>query len=443
MKNIQLVSDSYLCSNCGACSAICHKNAIDFRWSSVGRLYASINDNCVNCGNCLKVCPSLDYHQLHTTFSDKYIGVIKNVYIGKSTNFQCFLNAQSGGFATGVLLHLFEQKQIDAAIVCQMECGRIPLVNPVIVNDKCQLFNTQKSCYTPVPLLKILKEIKDYKSIAIVGLPCHLEGVAELQKTTKRFDNIKFKVGLICDRTECNGIQEIIKDYTGFESFKIHWRQKYDKQNDKYNYQEAPIVAVSDKGEEKVLPRHYRMALKDMFTPPRCRVCWDKLNVFADITCGDPWRLPDIDKKKGESLIIVRSLLGQSVVDAMSVNGELVKKSIDNNAPLRSQLIEERRSQVAAYSQAFSCMPTSISSYLLSQNDDIKVDCCVQIDRLKGFVNLERMSYRQIVSEANKNIALHEAKMKQQQSIFYRLKRRILKFIMWYENCIIRCRNKQ
>ena len=75
MKNIQLVSDSYLCSNCGACSVICHKNAIDFRWSSVGRLYASINDNCVNCGNCLKVCPSLDYHQLHTTFSDKYIGV--------------------------------------------------------------------------------------------------------------------------------------------------------------------------------------------------------------------------------------------------------------------------------------------------------------------------------------------------------------------------------
>lgn len=442
MKNIQLVSDSYLCSNCGACSAICNKNAIDFKWSSVGRLYASINENCTNCGNCLKVCPSLDYHQLHATFSDKYIGVIKNVYIGKSTNRQCFLNAQSGGVVTGILLYLFEQKQIDAAIVCQMECGRIPLVNPVIISDKYQLFNTQKSCYTPVPLLKILKEIKDYKSVAIVGLPCHLEGVAELQKTTQRFDNIKFKVGLICDRTECNGIQEIIKDYTGFESFKINWRQKYDKQNDKYNYQEAPIVAVSDKGEEKVLLRHYRMALKDMFTPPRCRVCWDKLNVFADITCGDPWRLPDIDKENGESLIIVRSLLGQSVVDAMSVNGDLMRRTIDNNAPHRSQLIEERRSLVFAYSKAFSCMPTSISSYLLSQNQDSEVDCSVQVDTLKDFIELEKMSYRQIISEAHKNIALHEAKMKKRQSLCYRLKRRISKCIKWYENRFIRCRNK-
>lgn len=427
-NNIQLVSDSFLCSNCGACSAICNKEAIDFKWSPIGRLYASINDNCINCGNCLKVCPSLDYHQLHSTFSDKYIGVIKNVYIGKSANFECFKNAQSGGVATGILLHLFEQKQIDAAIVCQMEYGRIPLVNPIIISNKNQLFNTQKSCYTPVPLLTILKEIKDYKSIAIVGLPCHLEGVAELQKTTQRFDNIKFKIGLVCDRTECNGIQEVIKDYTGFESFKICWRQKYDKHKNKFNYQTAPIVAVSDKGEEKVLPRHYRMALKDMFTPPRCRVCWDKLNVFADITCGDPWRLPNIDKIQGESLIIVRSLLGQSVVDAMSVNGELVKRSIDNNAPHRSQLVDDRRSQVIAYSQAFSCMPTSISSYLLAQNEGYEVDCGAQTDKLKAFVELEKNPIDKVISEAYKNIAVQEAKIKKQRSLFYRLKCKILIF---------------
>ena len=121
-------------------------------------------------------------------------------------------------------------------------------------------------------------------------------------------------------------------------------------------------------------------------------------------------------------------MLGQSVVDAMSVNGELVKRSIDNNAPHRSQLVDDRRSQVIAYSQAFSCMPTSISSYLLAQNEGYEVDCGAQTDKLKAFVELEKNPIDKVISEAYKNIAVQEAKIKKQRSLFYRLKCKILNF---------------
>lgn len=60
MRNIQAVSDSYLCSNCGACYAICPKEAIAFQWSGLGRKYAVINEICIECGLCQKVCPSID-----------------------------------------------------------------------------------------------------------------------------------------------------------------------------------------------------------------------------------------------------------------------------------------------------------------------------------------------------------------------------------------------
>ena len=37
------------------------------------------------------------------------------------------------------------------------------------------------------------------------------------------------------------------------------------------------------------------MALKDMFTAPHCRICYDKVNVFSDIVFGDPWCMDDVD----------------------------------------------------------------------------------------------------------------------------------------------------
>ena len=41
MNNIQFISDAYMCSNCGACNAICPKGAISFDYTSMGRLFAN------------------------------------------------------------------------------------------------------------------------------------------------------------------------------------------------------------------------------------------------------------------------------------------------------------------------------------------------------------------------------------------------------------------
>lgn len=365
-KNIQSISDSYLCSNCGACSAVCPKEAIDFKWTTVGRLYADVNDNCIDCGLCKKVCPSLDYHNLHASFEDKFVGNISGVYVGKTCDNRLFQNAQSGGVATSILSFLFDSGKIDAAIVCQMSYGRIPQVQPVIVTSKEKLYTTQKSCYTPVPLLSILNATNPYKSVAIVGLPCHLNGLAELQKLNTKFSNIRYKIGLICDRTECAGIQEVIKDNTGFDEFIIHWRQKYNATDDSYNYKSAPIVAISKDNEVKVLPRHYRLGLKEMFTPPRCRVCWDKTNVFSDIALGDPWRLKGIDVEKGESLIISRNETGLSLLSEMMSQGCLDLRKVANEAPVKSQLIPERIASVKRFSSAFLALHPRVDSYLIS-----------------------------------------------------------------------------
>lgn len=424
-KNIQSVSDSFLCSNCGACSAICPKYAIDFKWSKIGRLYACVNDKCVDCGLCQKVCPSLDQPNLHTSFEDRFVGNISAVYIGKTTNEKFFQNAQSGGITTGILAYLFDTNKIEAAVVCKMEYGSTPQVCPIVVTTKEELYDTQKSCYTPVALLTILNQTSRYKSVAIVGLPCHIQGVAGLQKTSNKFNNIKYKIGLICDRTECAGIQEVIKDYTGFDKFIIRWRQKYDKSQGKFNYKSAPIVAVSEDGREMVIPRHYRLGLKEMFTPPRCRVCWDKINVFADMALGDPWRLRGTDAIRGESLIITRTPVGQSLICQLSEEKQIEIRESEIEAPICSQLIDTRRNSTLEYSSVFSVLNPSVDSYLYDKEEIVKPHNNASL-KLIDFIRLDNADKESILKESKQNINAY-LNTHNNKSIYLKLKSKIIK----------------
>lgn len=414
MKNIQSVSDSYLCSNCGACSAICSKRAISFQGNEIGRYYAVVNDNCIYCGLCQKVCPSIDYYELHSIHDDRFVGSIVKTYIGRATNDIIFRNAQSGGAATALLTYLFDKGMIDAAVVCKMEYGPTPQVVPFIAENAEQLLQSQRSCYTPVVLLSVLDQINDKKSVAVVGLPCHIQGIIALQKTAKRFDNIKYKLGLVCDRTECETLQDVITSFTDFSESKISWRRKYLSDKNKYDYKTAPIEVVEKGGGRiVVLPRHYRIHLKEMFTSPRCRVCYDKINIFSDIVLGDPWRLKDTDLVKGDSLVLTRTDVGQSLIEEAKNAGYITLRNLyDNTSVLRSQLVDSRKVHTVASSKAFvEVIHPSINSFLLQQEgiiDNSEVSNAKYA--MEEFLNNESKNKREIIAVARKRLESMPAK---------------------------------
>ena len=200
---------------------------------------------------------------------------------------------------------------------------------------------------------------------------------------------------------------------------KISWRRKYIERNNSYNYKQAPIEIEREDGSISILPRHYRTALKEMFTPPRCRLCYDKINVFADIVLGDPWRLEGVDNLKGESLVFSRTVKGQQLLEDMLQNGSLSMRNLnDNSAPLRSQIIDDRRKNVVASSKVFaSVFHQEIESYLLHQ-DDLAVLNKREEDKtkdsLKTFVFHENKSKKEIIAIAREYLA----KYKPQKRIF-------------------------
>jgi coenzyme F420 hydrogenase subunit beta len=401
MNNIQQVSDSYMCSNCGACFAVCGNAAIEYKYSSIGRMYAQVNDKCVNCGLCMKVCPSLDYYYLNTLPADKFVGDYKAVFVGKSLNSEYYRNAQSGGICTTVLAYLFEVGAIDSAIVCKMEYGSLPKVKSYLITSIEELTDSQKSFYTPVPVLKALKEAKDKKSIAIVGLPCQIEGAVTLSKTLKVFSNIKYKIGLVCDRTICNGIQSVMASFFGGgEKMKIDWRRKDCYINGKYySYINAPVVIYNNIGKHKVLSKDCRIALKEMFTAPRCRVCYDKLNVHADIVVGDPHGMSAIDNNHGNCLIIVRTDIGKKLIELLKDIGKIVLKDAEINEVLKGQGINARKKNVAIFSSAINSLSKKMDSYLYKQYRDNEItasNLSYAKNTLNNFIQSENQSQEEI-----------------------------------------------
>ena len=388
MRSIQLIVDSYLCSACGACSSVCPKGAISYAETNIGRKHAVVSNDCIDCGICQKSCPTLNYEELTEKIDDRFVGQVNGTYIGRATDNEIYRNSQSGGSCTALLKHLFETQRIDGAIVCRMEYGNVPVVKPVLITNANDLLQTQKSNYTQVPLLSILRETENLKSVAMVGIPCQIEAIKSIQKNLHKYTNIKFFLGLICDRSLCGAIQDVYSKRLDGEqnSIKIGWRAKFiDGITPKSErYKNAPLIVYSKEGKHVKLSNIYRFALKDMFTPPKCRTCEDKLNALADVTLGDPWKMSGVDWENGESLIISRTAVGQEIIDACQRQNYISVRQASLSEVIKGQNIEQRRVSTAKFKKAIEKITHETARHSSEVEKEINTLRCFQKDEQKS-----------------------------------------------------------
>lgn len=346
-KSINTVVQNELCFGCGTCKVVCPAQAITIAFSSIGHLAPIVDEHCcTNCGLCMKVCPGIDKSGFLADYIDSsLLGKYKEVLCANSSNKEIDNNSQSGGAVTETLSYLFDEGRIDAALVVTQEKQQAKYI---LVTSKKDLAKCQSSQYTPVDLVCGLPLIKDYKHVAVVGLPCHIEGIVKLhEQFPKRYDNIEVLLGLICAGTQSQLLVDVVKrvgkkkigDIT--ENDTISWRQK------KYSsYHRADIAVVRSSGEVNMLDAEVRHEAKKYFTSPRCRLCYDKMNLCADIVFGDAWGVNGIEAKQGGNVIICRTDKGFSIIDDMFVKGRLVGRKCSINEVEKGQGIPKKKKTV-------------------------------------------------------------------------------------------------
>lgn len=403
METINDVIINKNCTGCGACLSVCSKSAITIKKTTMGRLYANIDfSKCIQCGLCNKVCPNTKAgaSNLLKDIQSPFQGKILNIYTGHSNNEYIYKNAQSGGIVTQILYDLFEQSLIDAAMLCCTTYSRNSNNEPIIITNKEDLYKTQKSFYSPVSLLSLLKKSINYSSIAIVGLPCQIEAITLINQRNK-YTNIRYKIGLICDRCITDTSNNIVLKFckiSNKDNRIIARGKSYARHPNAYKY--APMIIEMRNEQPIIISNQLRLHLKDFFTPPRCRICYDKLNIFADITCGDPWGMSNIDWKNGDSVVITRTSLGEQIINNLRESNKISLREAILLELIKGQKIEEKINQIKASCTIYNNLNLKLPSFIdflpIQQIKDNPQNIGLKLS-IKRFINYENLPQSKII----------------------------------------------
>lgn len=353
-QNICKIVEGNLCNTCGGCFSVCPSQAIHFEETTGGYCQPVIDESrCTHCGLCVDVCPGASFGSslLAAIPEDPFSGKILEAYIGRSLDKKLFDNSQSGGIVSALLVHSLETGRIKGAVTVYMQSGTPPRPVVRIARSREEVCQAQKSKYCPVPLLSFLKDLDETGGpISVVGLPCQIHGLLNiLDKFPKLKSKIAFTIGLVCDRALTYGALDFLLHKFQPETndkVNIHFR---DKSTSGYP---GDVLVFSDR-KSVVIPSATRIRIKDYFTPARCRICFDKMNVFSDITIGDPHGLGGVDRKWGESVVIVRTYCGMDILKSARSGKAITIRPKQSDQILNGQGIDEKKKQWRGYIEAW------------------------------------------------------------------------------------------
>ncbi len=332
------------CIVCGACKGVCPKHCIDI--VEVGRIGSKpIIDmsRCINCNLCLVVCPVNDINK------KEEISRSMKIYTGISKNHDIYYNGASGGIVSSILIYLFEKNKIDAAIVTFYN-ENFDLYGDIITGNE-DVLKHSGSFYLPVQQLVNIKKIKNYKSVAFVGLPCHILAMDRIIKLMG-LKNIYIKIALFCGgrgRMK-RGTIDLIKFKYGHSLRKNEKILEYhSRRGEKRLLSKIEILTNFEKYE--FLYPEFLSFVDYYYYLNGCYNCKRIYGIDADISVGDDWS-NDADTKL--AIVSCNSKLG---IDVIKDNYLLQINESNLNSLIKSQSL--------AYTMKYIWMDKIVTRFLL------------------------------------------------------------------------------
>ena len=161
-----LLSD--LCTSCGVCAGICPADCISMV-ETVDGFHAVINQShCLTkCDICFNICPPLNRWYTETQVNEynkiKYgpiCGPYINLYTGWSNDPAIRRRGSSGGLATHIVKFLFENEEIDSAILVRGKKDAPLYLESYLALDVNDIYQGAKTKYQLVPFDKSLQEAR-------------------------------------------------------------------------------------------------------------------------------------------------------------------------------------------------------------------------------------------------------------------------------------------
>ena len=317
------IDNKTLCSGCRACEQACPLNCIDVKADEEGFLYPEADmQKCINCGLCEKICPVLNKSDFHHPIR-AYGCINKNDTVRKDSS--------SGGIFYLLAEYVISQNGVVFGAKFDDKFNVVHDYAETV--EEMQKFQGSKYLQSNVQdTYKKAKEFLDMNRLVLfTGTPCEIGGLKAYLK--KDYEN------LICQDIICHGTPspKVWQKYVEFrernESSKmafVFFRHK------KYGWKRYSVQLKFENSDEYITSLkddlYMRSFLHNLSLRPSCYSCAFKgCERGSDITLADFWGVenlyPNLFDDKGTSLVIVNSVKGENILNA--IKNKIVLEQVD------------------------------------------------------------------------------------------------------------------
>ena len=329
-KSIGGIFENKACCGCGACSVVCPKSCIDLVYGERYNYPRVDVQECIECGKCLEVCPGAFLLKgVDPGFCDEPARASYDCYLIHSKDDGIRLDSSSGGFITGLILHLMDKGLADGGIVARCQGENALVAQSFVATDRQSLLSARASKYAPVSSCAALADVLDRPGrYVFVGTPCMVDGLAKLQEVLPELkERIVLAIALVCAGMASRlSTKAYIEEDGGVKIGDVRricyrgngWpgRFRVFGENDKL-LMDRPLLGGSL---IHVVPRDHYL---------RCWNCLDHWGRFADIAVSDPWTEQMVKtERKGRSAIMVRTERGSQAVRSAVDGGDMIADPI-------------------------------------------------------------------------------------------------------------------
>ncbi len=316
-----------LCTGCAGCVVTCPHDVIGYEHEEGKYIPFHLEeelgfDNCIHgekgCTTCTRACPrfrawepAADMHLYgRLREPDEMAGIWRQLLLTKAADDTVNEVGQDGGFVSAMLLWLMKNDYIDGALVSGVEADDAWKAKPVLARTPEDVMATAGSRYTYCANPLALREAKEagLNRLALVGMGCQTSSPPTMwdRKAGKVSKPFHFTIGLLCSKTFDDAIFPEL-----FEA--------------KYGLKKQDMVKMNIKGAFQIWMKDgsfHEIDLKEChkWTREGCKSCPDFAAEHSDIATGG------IGKDNNWTLTIVRTELGEEVINRMIADGVIIAK---------------------------------------------------------------------------------------------------------------------
>ena len=340
--NVQTQLHEENCTGCGLCSLICPVNAISLKSNDIATPVCRVNEYCIECGKCIKLCPQLNQTSFYSPIKC-YAAYPQKQYSDKMFS--------SGGAAT-LLARKFLEKYNGVVCGCTWDyrekCAKHVIVSSI--NDLALLCGSK---YVQSDIQNVFSDIKyhekRHKNILFIGTPCQVNAV-------KNYCNSEYlyTIDLICHGTPpANYLTEYINS--------LSVRNKiYDL---RFRGERDFYLSIKDQKNKEIYCQYkdcdpyFHAFLEGTIYRENCYTCkYATLRRCGDITLGDFWGLErqDISYTGNISIILGNTNKGEELIHNTQEYLVLDERTVDDAVKGNLQLVApmpvtERRNEFICY----------------------------------------------------------------------------------------------